>query len=273
MIAQKFDAWLDEPLDPTLQAERGYLICTTPRSGSTYFCDLLRVTGKLGKPHEFFSAWMMQRLGRPDCYGPVTEHLELVQTHGCTANGIFGAKVFRPNMEVLSPGAILAAMGNPAILFLERMDLVSQAISFTRSAMTRAFRVEDADVRAPEYDAVLIRGYLEFLVRDNAAWRLWFARQGITPLHVTYEDLVVDPQRVIDGIARKLGVNGPVPIDPATLRVRIQRDELNAQWRERFLASEHGVPDFADLRSEARVTFDRRLVKLCRLLGLRSDPV
>jgi trehalose 2-sulfotransferase len=272
MAAQKFDAWLNEPVDPALQPERGYLICTTPRSGSTYLCDLLRTTGKLGKPHEFFSAWMMQRLGRPHRYFPVAEHFDLARTRGCSANGIFGAKVFRYNMGVLSPGAIMAAMGNPAILFLERMDLVGQAISFTRSAITRAFRVEDTDLKEPEYDPVLIRGYLERLIRDNAAWRLWFARQGITPLHLTYEDLVEDPQRVLDGVARKLRVAGPVTIDPAALRVRVQRDELNAEWRERFLASQQGVPAIVDLRSEARVTFDRRLAKLRRRLGQRFDP-
>jgi LPS sulfotransferase NodH len=271
MTAPRFDAWLDEPVDPALKAERGFLICTTPRSGSTYLCDLLRATGKLGKPHEFFSAWMMQRLGRPHRYGPVAEHLELIRTHGCTANGIFGSKVFRYNLGVLSPAKVLAAMGNPAILFLERMDLVGQAISFSRSAVTRAFRAGEADARTPEYDPVLIRGYLELLIRENAAWRLWFARQGITPLLVTYEDLVANPQRVIDGIALKLGVAGPVAIHPAALKVRIQRDELNAQWRERFLASEQGVPDIVDVRSEVRVTFDRRLGKLWLRLGLRRE--
>jgi LPS sulfotransferase NodH len=271
MNSLPFDSWLDEPIDPTIQPKSGYLVCTAPRSGSTYFCDLLRATGKLGNPHEYFSAWMMQRLGRPQRYGSVAEHLELAQTLGCTANGIFAAKIFRYNMGMLSPGAIMAAMGDPPILFLERMDLLGQAISYTRSAITRAFRAGEADARTPEYDPVLIRGYLELLIRDNAAWRLWFARQGITPIHLVYEDLVAAPQATIDSIARKLGVAGPVAIDPSALRLRVQRDTLNADWRERFLATEQGAPAFEDIRSETRVTLDRRLGKLIRKLGLRHD--
>jgi LPS sulfotransferase NodH len=269
MVSPRFDAWLDAPVPQGIEPKNGYLICTTPRSGSTYFCDLLRSTGKLGNPHEYFSAWMMERLGGPQCYGSVAEHLAMVQSHGCTANGIYAAKVFRYNMEVLQPGAVIAAMGNPPLIFLERMDLLGQAISFTRSAVTRAFRAGESDAKQPVYDHVLIRGYLEMLIRDNAAWRLWFARRGITPLHVTYEDLVADPQLQVDRIARALGVEGTVPIDPATLRVRVQRDALNADWRERFLRAEPSASSFSDIRSELRVTFDRRLGNLLSKLGLR----
>jgi hypothetical protein len=97
------------------------------------------------------------------------------------------------------------------------------------------------------------------------------ARQGITPLRFSCEDLVADRQGAIDRIARKLDVAGPAKIDPAILRVQIQRDELNSEWRDRFLASEQGFPAIVDLRTEAGVTFGRRLRKLQRKLGLRRD--
>ena len=35
---------------------RGYAICTEPRSGSVFLCRLLRSTGVLGKPTEYFNA-------------------------------------------------------------------------------------------------------------------------------------------------------------------------------------------------------------------------
>lgn len=265
--ATRFDSWLDAPVGPGALPAKSYLVCTTERSGSTHFCDLLRSTGKLGQPHEYFSAWMMQRLGRPHRFGTVTEHAELVRTLGCTANGIHGAKVFRYTMDMLGAGAVMAAMGQPTILFLERMDLIGQAVSYARSAITRAFHAGEAEARVPEYDGLVIRTYLERLIRDNAAWRLWFARQGITPLHIAYEDLIANPQAVIDRVARALGVDGPVPIKNEVLQVRVQRDSLNAEWRARFLASEPGVPAIEDIRSERQVTIDRRWRKLLRLAG------
>lgn len=263
----RFDSWLDAPVGPGALPAKSYLVCTTERSGSTHFCDLLRSTGKLGQPHEYFSAWMMQRLGRPHRFGTVAEHAELVRTLGCTANGIHGAKVFRYTMDMLGAGAVMAAMGQPTILFLERMDLIGQAVSYARSAITRAFHAGEAEARVPEYDGLVIRTYLERLIRDNAAWRLWFARQGITPLHIAYEDLIANPQAVIDRVARALGVDGPVPIKNEVLQVRVQRDSLNAEWRARFLASEPGVPAIEDIRSERQVTIDRRWRKLLRLAG------
>ena len=33
-----------------------YLVCATPRSGSTLLCEALAVTGVAGRPYEFFEA-------------------------------------------------------------------------------------------------------------------------------------------------------------------------------------------------------------------------
>ena len=34
--------------------ERAYLVCATPRSGSTLLCELLKETGVAGRPEEYF---------------------------------------------------------------------------------------------------------------------------------------------------------------------------------------------------------------------------
>jgi trehalose 2-sulfotransferase len=44
------------PVTGIPQPERAYLVCSTQRSGSTYFCSLLESTGVAGHPLEFFEA-------------------------------------------------------------------------------------------------------------------------------------------------------------------------------------------------------------------------
>jgi LPS sulfotransferase NodH len=44
-------------------AERSYLVCTTPRSGSTLVCQALKATGVAGRPEEYFEA--LRKSGRP----------------------------------------------------------------------------------------------------------------------------------------------------------------------------------------------------------------
>jgi len=107
------------------QPDRSYLVCATPRSGSTLVCHALEETGVAGRPEEYFEA--LRHSGRPrrpeeyfigaedpsirDHLGERTveseppprsplwsraaydRYLEWVFQAGTTPNGIFGAKL------------------------------------------------------------------------------------------------------------------------------------------------------------------------------------
>ena len=45
---------------------KGYAICTTIRSGSTWLSELLASTGQLGRPAEYFSTKFQKRILGPD---------------------------------------------------------------------------------------------------------------------------------------------------------------------------------------------------------------
>ena len=106
-------------------SRRSYLVCATPRSGSTSICESLKATGVAGWPDEFFEARFHSRvprapheyfeeLGAPDVshiLGPhrgprripeyssllgvatYAEHLQRTHRLGTTPNGVFGAKL------------------------------------------------------------------------------------------------------------------------------------------------------------------------------------
>jgi LPS sulfotransferase NodH len=110
-----------------------YLICATPRSGSTLLCDLLTRTGVAGRPEEYFQA--LPQTGRPrlppDYLGPLhadpevraivadrspgdeptqleaagcasfAAYLDAVLERGTTPNGVFGAKLMWPYLAGL----------------------------------------------------------------------------------------------------------------------------------------------------------------------------
>lgn len=52
---------------------RSYLVCATPRSGSTLLCELLKDTGVAGRPEEYFEA--RRDTGRPPHPGDYLENL------------------------------------------------------------------------------------------------------------------------------------------------------------------------------------------------------
>lgn len=106
-----------------MKPERSYLVCATPRSGSTLVCKALRDTGVAGRPEEYFEA--LRSTGRPrrpqeyfagvedqsilDQLGdPPSEaqapppawsrtaydrYLDWAMEAGTTPNGVFGAKL------------------------------------------------------------------------------------------------------------------------------------------------------------------------------------
>jgi trehalose 2-sulfotransferase len=108
-----------------MRPRRSYLVCATPRSGSTLLCDLLDRTGVAGHPQEYFEALrhsglprrpheyfdhvlhadIVQRLASREMpQGPPTpsdlwvperydRYLEWALEDGTTDNGVFGAKL------------------------------------------------------------------------------------------------------------------------------------------------------------------------------------
>ena len=120
---------MSSPAGQSVQApvapERSYLVCATPRSGSTLLCNSLESTGLAGRPREYFEA--LKETGLPrrpreyfwelrspevlrllpadseldrdaqrsptwsrDDYGT---HLDAALREGTTPNGVFGAKL------------------------------------------------------------------------------------------------------------------------------------------------------------------------------------
>jgi LPS sulfotransferase NodH len=160
-----------------------------------------------------------------------------VLTKGATPNGIYGLKShadhFAAVAAVIDPMRMLP---NLKLVRIRRQDILAQAISWMRAQQTGQFRADSRPKCAPRYDAPAIRRLIALLAEQAAAWDRILAASGCVPLEIEYERLVEDPQREVDRVARLMDVHSPVPINPAGVKTTIQRDELNAAWRRRFLA-------------------------------------
>ncbi len=105
-----------------MKPTRSYLVCSTPRSGSTLVCKALRDTGVAGRPEEYFEALrstgrprrpeeyfagvddrsIFDELGDPEDGGApppawsrtaYDRYLDWAKEQGTTDNGVFGAKL------------------------------------------------------------------------------------------------------------------------------------------------------------------------------------
>lgn len=215
--------------------EKGYAICGEPRSGSTYLAQLLQSTGVLGRPFEFFRTVQAAAAAERD---PVGE-LERMVREASSPNGVYGFKIFAWQFDFAEKSGWADRLPGLHFVHLERLDLLGQAISLVRAEQTGRYFPGQPAHAEPRYDRSAIARALRRLALNQARWRLWFARNGIVPLRLTYEGVVADPPAAARAVGAHLGIAEPFEIRLDQVDVPIARDEVNQAWRAAFLADSH----------------------------------
>ncbi|QKD19953.1 Stf0 sulfotransferase [Mesorhizobium sp. NZP2077] len=246
-----------------------YIICGTPRTGSTLLCKLLASTGTSGDPHSFYrrqdvSEWAQEwKLPGRDTMGALefnAAYLDAAITAGKGETSVFGLRLMRENLDELSaildqifPGlasdtACLAkAFGRILYIHLSRENKLAQAVSLIKAEQTGLWHIAPdgteiervAPPKEPQYDFERIKDELAELEAYDAAWNFWFAAQGITPLRIGYERLSADPAAALLVICEALGVQAPdaEAVHPAVAKLA---DETSLDWMRRYRLDDAG---------------------------------
>ena len=229
-------------------ADRGYAICTSGRSGSNLLCQYLSSTGLLGHPLEYFNAAGRRMFGLPDYPDEPDKQVDCIRTVGATRNGIYGVKIFPAQLDVVAK-SIRWSERLPGLRFvrLGRRDLLGQAISWSRALQTGQWQSTVPACAPADYDADQIHQCLRAAASDDARWGIFFARNGIEPAAIMYEDLVADPQEAVDRVASIFGLCGVARIAPNKVDLVVQRDATTEEWRARFLAERRDLDAIGEL--------------------------
>lgn len=233
-----------------------WLLCATPRSGSTLLCGLLESSGVAGHPasyfnrrglHDYATGW---RVSQPAGGRIDSAYVRAALAAGSTSNGVFGGRLMaesRPELiadlaaEADQPPVselklLVGQFGRLRFVHLRRLDVVAQAVSWAKSVQTHFWhpgeRIEPG-AEAPHYDEELIGRLVKTVERFEAGWNTWFTQQRITPFEVTYEQLASDPllvaHQVLDFLDLEIEEGRKLVV-----RDRQQADHVNAQWIEKF---------------------------------------
>ena len=211
------------------------MICATPRSGSNYLCQLLASTGQLGIPLEYFNT-IGRRKSDPGYPKDRYAQIEIVRSRGATPNGIYALKVMPLQYRrVRERVDLLRALPNLTFVRLRRRDLLGQAISLSRARQTGQLMSSNPALRQPIYDVQDIRTCIADVRRMQSSWDQVMRDLGLQPITFDYEEVMRDPQAAIDGVAALMGLAAPPPVNPAMVRVSLQRNQESEAWRQRFL--------------------------------------
>ena len=242
--------WMDPRLDfrRTVPLRKSYIVASSYRCGSTFFCSKLWSTGILGAPSEYLNVgagrmtrdFMMRRL-RVDT--PENYFAKLLGRR-TSKNGVFGMKVHFPHFEAAMSWypSILRVLSPVTYIYLNRKDTLAQAVSMAKAMQTDAWQPWDEEVSATLiYNGPLIAQCLRELHQQKLGWLRWFEANRITPSIVQYEDSVADAASVIRSIVELLDVANDEPEQIALPVLEKQGDQVNLEWRDRF---QRAAPDW-----------------------------
>jgi trehalose 2-sulfotransferase len=238
-----------------------YLVCATPRTGSSLLCGLLQSTGAAGRPESYFrradeqswaARWGIVR--SPDGAFSYSDYMRAALAAGRTANGVFAARLMWGTLEEMvgklatiyadhsggDVGLLNRAFGCTRFVYLRRDDVLRQAVSWLRAEQSNVWfeTVQSGHERPgqePCFDFDRIRELVQLIGDHDAAWRDWFIAAGIRPCLVRYEDLEADPVGVTCNVLDFLGLGLPPGREIAVQHRRLA-DELNARWIDQYRA-------------------------------------
>ncbi len=240
-----------------------YVICTSPRSGSTLLSNLLRATGVAGNPASYFhhpsiSDWQKYFDQIPDASMSEQQILHAIFraaiTEGTLNTGMFGLRLqqhsfdyFKRKLGILYPELssdtqrFTKAFGRTAFLYLSRRNKFEQAVSYVKAEQTGLWHIapDGTEVerlsppQTPTYNFERIKTSFEEVKTSDRHWENWFQTENIVPLRISYEELSVHPIRSLGKVLDHLGVTYETlsDIEP---RVAKMADKINQNWVERF---------------------------------------
>lgn len=217
-----------------------YAILTTPRSGSTYFCELLSSTEIVGYPTEHLRL-AAQELARY-CNFDYLRLLYNLMQHRTTSNGVFGTKFishFLFELRQTKPNFREIFKSIDKFILLVRKDKVAQAVSLVLAQKTEVWHLQN-NLTSKNNDYLSYKSKLENIEIDdtllleveqkhqfiqnqeNRLRKVLDANQK-EPLEIVYEDIVDNAESQIDLVLDFLKITKPrsgmIEINSATKKM------------------------------------------------------
>ena len=237
-IFSAYGAGFDQP---EYSGERkNYIICYAPRTGSWLLCDLLRASGVMGVPAEYFNMvqgarQMAQRLGLTTTEAiPFHEYVKALIQHRTTPNGVFGVKIEVKQLNpLIRARAIPEYFPDAKYIYLSRKDRIAQGVSFEIAHQTRQWHASSTSQDAV-FDETKLMNSIGVVTGIADAWEEYFSANNIEPYRTDYESLTADPHPICMEICRLVGVETDHVFRIADADFKKQSNAVNEDWIRRM---------------------------------------
>jgi LPS sulfotransferase NodH len=206
----KYDQYLSKQRDfegSPHKVQTRYIICSSPRTGSTLLGQMLKDSNCAGDPLEYFNPQYFQALRRRfNASAKFDEITQLLESHRTSPNGIFGiqihwshfSKIFQNNPHERD----LFFRNFDKVIFIRRKDKIAQAISLYRATTTKLWSSVDEDqiktayYKDDEYfDPEALTRFLHYVIYQDEGWLKYLNANNKSYKTLFYEDITQDWNR------------------------------------------------------------------------------
>ncbi len=255
------DIWVNLMLDREIlqtsdyeieQPKLSYAVVSTPRSGSTFLCNVLKSTQIAGFPEEHLREPSL--ILAQNCHFDYVKYFQGIMTYKITGNGVFGTKLISHFLKGHRETTELDY--NPVeniskFIYLIRKDKVGQAVSRFVAEKTNIWDVKAYDKkRQKKYQARLkqvdikrtdwarVKELHEDLLEQETYLKEFFALNEIEPLKIYYEELEQDILGGVEKILKAIGIkyereNLTIKMPDVKLRTELSR-EIIKKYQETY---------------------------------------
>jgi len=218
----------NEPyLDNTL------LLNFAQRSGSNYLSDLLISTGLFCGFRGILTSEQLNIYKGAGATKTLVGYLHGQRQIDDPNSRIWGIRASVNQLLNLWSRKVVPDFMQPLLVDLRRRDKIGQAVSLYIARETNSWT--NTSPEGIEYDGQKILQSFLYINSVEANLDLTYGLLKREPSRIIYEELLECPDGTVDQLCRRLGV-GSAKLDHAKLQRRVQRNELNEEFKQRFLA-------------------------------------
>lgn len=200
----KYDQYLSEQrdfADSAHKARTRYIICSSPRTGSTLLGQMLKDSNCAGDPLEYFNPqYLLALRKRFEISGKLSEIVRLLEKHRTSSNGVFGIQIhwshFSKIFENNPTERDLFFENFDKVIFIRRKDKIAQAISLYRASTTKLWSSLDEDrINAnyykdnEDFDPESLSKFLHYVIYQDEAWLKYLDTKNKSLKTIYYEDI------------------------------------------------------------------------------------
>ena len=239
------------------QPKKRYLIATSARSGSTFFCARIADYGELGFPMEFLNESYISEFDRLFPHPNLEDYERYITGSFASRQGIFGIKTDWWRFQEARSLGLFETLLDPIdlIVHLRRDDFVAQAVSLALAVESNVWHERDVNTANLDpwhekvgYDPAKVKVHARNILNQEYHWRRFIAQGGTPAMDLFYEDVAQDVDAAIRNLANafdmRLGVR-PERSDG----IRQAKSSIAQQWCERFREE---CADFVEFWTEYR---------------------